>query len=570
MINNTHKDNLFSISADLLVCLFLGLITLAVYWQVTNNEFVNYDDMLFVTNNPHVQAGLTRESITFILTNPEDASRRLTMLSHMLDFELFGLNAGLHHLTSLILHIANAMLLFIALNRMTGARWRSSFVAALFALHPFNVESVAWVAERRNVLSTFFWILTMLTYVRYAKRPGLGRYLVVLLCFGLGLTSKSMLVTLPFVLLLLDYWPLKRFQFGQSGGWRLILEKVPLLALSAASCLITLHVVISKGTIGSLSSYPLTVRIANALVSYIAYIAKTVWPFDLTFLYPYPNRIPLWQVAGACLLIGSVFLLIIRSVRRRPYLFVGWLWYIGTLVPVIGLVQIGLQAMADRYAYVPLIGLFIMIAWGVPELVAQLRYKKTWLSLIAATLVSILATATLLQVRYWKNSITLFEHALHVTTNNYVIHYGLGLMLASQGETHDGINHFYEALRINPDFAEPHKELGIALANQGKMPEAAGHFSEALRIDPGYTEAHNGLGFALSMQGRMDEASKHYLEALKINPQSSEAHNGLGVVLAKQGRIDEAIKHFSEALKIDPGHEKAQKNLNRALTLQRK
>jgi len=354
--------------------------------------------------------------------------------------------------------------------------------------------------------------------------------------------AKPMLVTLPLVLLLLDYWPLKRFQFGQSGGGRLVLEKLPLLALSAASSVVTYFAQQSWGAVGPLSVHPLTVRTTNAFISYIAYMGKMIWPFHLAVLYPYPPTFPWWQVAGACLLLVTVSLLIIRAVKRRPYLAIGWLWYLGTLVPVIGLVKVGAQSMADRYTYVPLIGLFIMIAWGVPELVAQWRHKKTALSIIAATLLSILTGTTLLQVRYWTNSITLFEHALHVTPNNYMAHYILGIAFASESKINEATAHFYQALQVNPRYAKAHNNLGVVLARQGKVTEAVSHFYEALRIAPVYAEAHNNLGFALSNQGRIDEAITHFSEALRISPAFAEAHNNLEMVLALRGRATDNRK----------------------------
>jgi len=471
------------------------------------------------------------------------------------------MNAGSHHLTNVLFHIINTLLLFIVLKRMSNALWQSAFVAALFALHPLHVESVAWVAERKDVLSTFFWMLTMWGYVRYVERPGTNRYLLVVLFFILGLMAKPMLVTLPLVLLLLDYWPLKRFQFGQSGGGRLVLEKLPLLALSAVSSVATYFVQQSGGAVEPLSVHPLTVRTANALVSYTVYMGKMIWPFHLAVLYPYPPTFPWWQVAGACLLLATVSLLAIRAVKRRPYLAMGWLWYVGTIVPVIGLVQVGSQAMADRYTYVPLIGLFIMIVWGVPELVARWRHRKTALSIIAATFLSILTATTLLQVRYWTNSITLFEHALHVTTNNYVAHDNLAFALEKQDRINEAISNYSKALRINPSLASTRNSLAVILAKQGRIDEAISHFSEALRRDPEYAEAYNNLGLAFANQGGTSEAIKHYSAALRINPKYAKAHNNLGVVLADQGRITEAIRHFSDALQIDPEYADAHYNL---------
>jgi len=564
---NTHKDTLFGIRADLLICLFLGLITLATYWQVVNHEFINYDDPVYVSKNPHIQSGLTLKSIACSFTAEVAGNwHPLTLLSHMLDCQIYGLNPGMHHLNSLLFHIANTLLLFLVLRRMTDALWQSAFVAAMFALHPLHVESVAWVSERKDVLSAFFWILTMWGYIRYVERPGVNRYLLVVLFFILGLMAKPMLVSLPFVLLLLDYWPLKRFQFGQSGGGRLVLEKLPLLAFSAASCVATYFVQQSGGLVRSLSTYPLTVRTGNALVSYINYTAKMIWPYNLSMLYPHPLTLPWWKVVGACLLLISVSLLVILAVKRRPYLAVGWLWYIGTLVPVIGFIQVGVQAMADRYTYMPLIGLLIMIAWGVPGVVKGWRYRHMLFATTVAALLAILTASTYVQIRYWSNSITLFEHALHVTDKNYVINKMLGATLADQGRMTEAIRHYSEALRINPHYVEAHNNLGVVLANQGRMTEAIRHYSEALRICPTYVKAHYNLGVVLANQGKTEKAIKHYSMALQIDPGDAKLHNNLAIALENQGRMTEAIRHFSDALRINPRYVKAHYNLGVILT----
>ena len=605
---NTHKETFFNRRRDILVCLFLVIMTLAVYWQVGNHEFVNFDDSAYVTENYHVQRGLTLENINWAFSFADKEKtywHPLTWLSHMLDCQLYGLSPGMHHLTNLVLHIVSTLLLFLVFYRMTGALWRSAFIAALFALHPLNVDSVAWVAERKNLLSTFFWMLTMLAYVRYTERPGLYRYLLVFLVFALGLLAKPMLVTLPFVLLLLDYWPLGRLRFGQSGGegtpaFRLILEKVPLLALSVVSISLSFLSVHGIGVAVSMESVPMKLRIANALVSYVKYIGHMIWPQNLAVLYPYPGMVPMWQTIGALLLLICISVLVIRMMRRIPCLVTGWFWYLGTLVPVIGLVQVGLwPAMADRFTYVPLIGLFVMIAWGVPELVGRWRYRDAGLAAIAAVLLSILMVTTWQQVRYWRNDIALFEHALNVTVNNYVAHYNLGTYLAQQGEIAKASEHFFEALRINPLYEEAHNNLGLALTRQGrveegilhfrealrikpvyakahynmgvvllsrgKIEEAAAHFEEVLRIKPDYVEAHNNLGVVLVRQGRVEEGISHFLEALKIKPDYAEAHNNLGVVLGRQGRVEEAAAHFREALRIKPDYAEAYRNLQIAL-----
>ncbi|MDH3838255.1 MAG: tetratricopeptide repeat protein [Desulfobacteraceae bacterium] len=550
MINKkTHIETFFCKRLNVLICLFLVIATLAVYWQVKGYEFVNYDDSRYVYNNGYVQAGLTLKGVIWAFTATHASNwHPLTWLSHMLDCQLFGLNPGWHHLTNVFFHIANTLLLLFVLRRMTGALWRSFFVAALFALHPLHVESVAWVAERKDVLSTFFWLLTMWGYARYVERPGLGRYLLILLFFALGLMAKPMLVTLPFVLLLLDYWPLERFQFGGaetigdshgdsqlgSTAHRLVWEKIPLFLLTVVSSVVTFLIQQSSGAAGSLVQYPLVVRIANGLVSYARYIGKMILPSHLAVLYPHPGMLPWWQVAAACLLLVSISLLVIKSAKRRPYFVLGWLWYIGTLVPVIGFVQVGAQAMADRYTYVPLVGLFIMISWGVSELVAELHYGKIGLAAIGVAILSILMGTTWFQVRCWKNSITLFRHSLDVAGESYVVHNNLGNALLSKGRSEEAIAQYRKALRLKPDFMLWYYNWGNALVTQGKLDEAIRRYSEALLIDPDYAEAHNSLGVALLHKGEINEAITHFREALRIRPGNIVVYTNLQVALAKK------------------------------------
>jgi len=508
--NTTYKNNFFDMRSNFIVSLFLTIATLAVYWQAGNHEFINYDDITYVTGNPHLQAGFSPEGIIWAFTSGYAGNwHPLTWISHILDIQLYGMDPGRHHLTNVLFHIGNTLLLFLVFRRMTGALWCSAFIAALFALHPLHVESVAWIAERKDVLSTFFWMLTMGAYAWYVERRGFLRYLLVLLFFILGLMAKPMLVTLPFVLLLLDYWPLSRFQFGHQNGniviqrksvvIRLICEKIPLFALAAASCIVTLFAQQSGGAVCSFSAFPINIRIANALVSYVGYIVKMLWPHQLAVLYPHPGMLPWIQVIGACLLLVFIFILAFMALKRCPWLIVGWVWYIVTLVPVIGLVQVGSQAMADRYTYVPLIGIFIMIAFGVPELMSGWRYRKIGLSTMAVACLLVLMATTWFQVRYWANSVTLFERALAVTENNYVLHSNLGVTLFSKGKVDEAIDHFHDAMRINPRYAKAHNNLGTALIHKGKVKKAIAHFREALRIRPGYSDAHDNLQKAISL-----------------------------------------------------------------------
>ncbi|MDM8525129.1 tetratricopeptide repeat protein [Desulfococcaceae bacterium HSG8] len=564
----TSKETIFNIRCDLLIALFLVFSTFAVYWQMRNHEFVTYDDKDYIIENKYVRTGLNPESITWAFRAAHAANwHPLTWLSHMADIQLYGMNPGQHHLTSLLFHIANTLLLFAVFRRMTGKMWQSGFVAALFALHPLHAESVAWAAERKDVLSTFFWMITLWYYIRYAETPGVRTYLPVILFFTLGLMSKPMVVTLPFVLLLLDYWPLKRISWSREQGTEgrgagfLILEKIPLFALSAALSVITFFVQQSGGAVKSADIYPLEIRISNALISYISYLGKMIWPDNLSCIYPHPLTFPWWQVAVACVLFLSMSAWMLRMAKHRPYCAVGWLWYIGTLVPVIGLVQIGGQAMADRYTYIPLIGIFIIIAWGIPELLGERPYKKIFLAAAVTILLPILMMTAWIQVRYWRNSITLFEHVLDITENNYLAHNNLGIALANQGRTDEAAEHYAEALRINPDYAFSHNNLAILLAIRGKTAEASRHLSQALRAYPGYAEAHYNMGRILSDMGKTDEAIRHYLMALHLSPDDADIYNNLGAALLEKGKRKEAIAHFQKALQINPYHSIAYKNL---------
>ncbi len=574
-------------------CIWLILITavLLVYWQVGDHEFINYDDNAYITDNAQVQKGLTSKGIIWAFTTSHTGNwHPLTWISHMLDCELYGLNPKGHHLTNVLFHMANAILLFVVLRWMTGAIWRSGLVAALFALHPLHVESVAWAAERKDVLSTFFWMLTMVAYVHYVNRPGGKRYLLVLITFSLGLMAKPMLVTLPFVLLLLDYWPLNRFNpravpgsvedqplgFRSSGDdkspiLKAVMEKTPLFLMSLFSCVVTVMAQQEAGAISTLEIVPFKLRMANGLVSVVAYMGKMIWPQDLAVFYPHPvSDLQIWKpvVAGLFLLILSTVALWVA--QRCRYVLVGWLWYLGTLVPVIGLVQVGEQAMADRYTYVPLIGLFIVVVWGFADLVKGWRSRRWVVSVSAAVMVLALMAGSWLQVTHWKNSVRLFKHALDATSNNYVAHYTLGNALALQGNLTGSVSHYNKALQIHPNFAEAHNNLGNALALQGNLTGAISHYNKALQINPDHAEAHRNLAVGLDRQGRHQEAIQHYAEVLRISPHDAQSHNNLGVALAEQGRLKEAVAHFTEALRIDPNFKEAQRNLDLSLGLMHK
>ncbi len=530
----------------LLICIYVGLAltTLAVYWQVRNYDFISFDDRKYVSENQNVQSGLTLDGIKWAFTTTRASNwHPLTWLSHMLDCELFGLKPGRHHSINVLFHIANTLLLFTVLKRMTRAVWRSAFVAAIFALHPLHVESVAWIAERKDVLSTFFWILTMGCYVRYVEKPGVGRYLSVLLAFALGLMAKPMLVTLPFVLLLLDYWPLGRIQPGKktakpvaSSGFAaraLIAEKIPLFFLSAASAAVTFIAQRCGGAVAPIGDLALMFRIANACISYLRYFGQMVWPVRLAMFYPHPREtVSLAAGAMSALLLVAVSIWIIRSARSHRYLLVGWLWYLGTLVPVIGLVQVGNQAHADRYTYVPLTGLFIIVAWGLVDLLAKVKYRRIVLVASALVVLLPLAVCARFQQQHWQNSETLFGHALKVTDGYYKVHCILADHFNKTGKFDQAVTHFSEALQRRPNNANIHYSLGSVLNRQGRFSRAIPHFTEALRLNPELEKAHCRLGDALHKQGRPEKAIGHYREALRLKPDWAVPMNQLAWLLA--------------------------------------
>jgi protein O-mannosyl-transferase len=583
----------------LAVCGSLLLAVIVVFGQTRRYDFVNLDDYEYVYENRHVSGGLTGESVAWAMTAYYAANwHPLTWLSHMLDCELYDLWPGGHHLTNVFLHAATAILLFLALRRMTGAIWPSAWTAAIFAIHPLRVESVAWVAERKDVLSGLFFMLTLWCYARYVERPASwGRYLSVVASYAFGLTAKPMLVTLPFVLLLLDYWPLGRFGRRRSGAFAeptgandrektwvngrvggdfaeptgadppykgLIVEKIPLLVLAAALCVVTLTA--QRHAIRSLDEQPLTWRVANAAVAYVAYLGKMFYPANLAVLYPLPKGPPsLWEAiaAFAVLLAISIAVFVVR--RKRTYLLVGWLWYLGTLAPVIGLVQVGNQAMADRYTYLPQVGLYMAIAWGAAEMAGAWPYRRWVLAAASALIVAGLMICAWRQTRYWRDSDTLWNHALDCTSQNWVAHGSLGAVLARRGQVNDAIVHFREALAITPNYAEAHNNLGVALSGRGEVDEAITHFQFALELKPDYADAHNGLGLVLSGRGEVDEAIAHYQKALTIDSDYFEAHFNLGLALAGRGEVDEAIAHYRKALAIKPDYVKAHYRLGLAL-----
>ncbi len=535
----------------------LALVTLAVYLPALHHGFVEYDDQQYVTDNPRVQAGLSWTGLVWAFGFHAGNWHPLAWLSHMADCQFYGARAGGHHLTSILLHIASTLLLFSVLNRMTNAMWRSAAVAALFAWHPLHVESVAWVAERKDVLCAFFWMLTLWLYVRHAARPSIARYLFALGSFVLCLMAKPMGVTLPFVLLLLDYWPLGRVT---GDGWRvasvrrLVVEKIPFLALSAIACVLTLRA--QELAIVSTAGLPVSQRVAHALVAYNHYLVAMFVPQNLAVYYPYQIHLPTLTIACAIIVLGLTTLLAL-NMRCRPWLMVGWLWYLGTLVPVIGLVQVGDQAWADRYTYLPLIGLFVAIVWFACEIIKSLLVLQCASVIVAAGLIA----ATSAQLGYWQNTRSLFEHTDKVTPKNYMAITILGSLLAKEHKYDEAMGYYRTALRYSPGFPEAHFFLGNALDEQGKLDEAVAEYQKSLWFRPTQEQTHIFMGIALAKQKKYDEAMAHYNAALKLNPDSAVAQNNLARLLHTLGKLDAAVEHYHAALEIDPKLALAHNNL---------
>ena len=556
-------------SRALILSLLLALVTLAVYWPATHFDFINYDDPDYVVLNSQIQHGVTRASLVWAFKASYASNwHPLTWISHAIDCSLYGLKPGGHHRTNLLFHAANAALLFLVLFELTGAQWRSALVAALFAWHPLHVESVAWVSERKDVLSTFFWLLTMGAYARYAKGfkvKGLKfkvYYLLALLFFALGLLAKPMVVTLPFVLLLLDFWPLRRSaELGKKDGapgltWvRLVLEKIPFFALAALDCLATFWAQKESNSVVSAAALPVPERITNALVSYVLYLWKTLWPVDLALPYPYSHEWTFWPPAGAGVLLLLISAGAILRRRQQPYLLAGWFWFLGTLVPVIGLVQVGLQFMADRYSYVPLIGIFIMAAWAIPGAWARWPRPGFVFSAVVAGVLMFLLAGTEAQLQYWRSSVTLFSHTVAVTRNNILAEYNLGEALAREGDTDQATVHYQRALAILPNPVEAqynsqpqaHYNLGLIFRSQKKWPEAAAEFRAFTQTEPGEAGGHLNLGVALVALDQMDQAREEFRQAIPAHPPVAGENEEIIILLRiesaylESGRLSNAI-----------------------------
>jgi tetratricopeptide (TPR) repeat protein len=573
--------------------------TVLLFGPVLWYDFVNFDDPIYVLDNPIVADGVTWAGVVRAFTTTQAAYwHPVTWLSHMLDVELFGFRPGPHHLVNVLLHVFNALLLYGVLVRMTGMPGRAAFVAMIFAIHPLRIESVAWVAERKDVLSTLFWMLAIWVYVEYVKKPGRGSYLTALGLFAIGLLAKPMVLTLPVVLVLLDVWPLRRITFDATTRRRvrpLILEKIPFLMLSVVAAIVTIVAQHGGGAVKSLDQFPLGHRVANAVVSYVTYLWMQVLPLNLAVFYP-NVPVPAWQVAASVFALVAISWMAVRQASRHPYLAVGWAWYLVTLLPVIGLIQAGFQSLADRFLYIPHIGISIAVTWGLAELLRSTR-AAALLPKVAAAAVLVYFGMSLMYIRAWRDSETVWRRALAVTNDNYVAHTNLGVALADQGRLDEGLAHSYEAVRIKPEQADAHANIGNLLARRGEYDEAISHYREAIRYWPELADAHNNLGVALGKQGDTaeaiesyrraltffpefaaahhnlgralaatgpaEEAERHLREAVRHKPRFAEAHYSLGEFLAASGRLEEAARSFREALRIDPNHARAKSAIAR-------
>ncbi|RJP75752.1 MAG: tetratricopeptide repeat protein [Desulfobacteraceae bacterium] len=560
------------------VFLLLTFLIFSIYYQTITYDFISYDDEMYITSNPHVLSGLNMKNMAWAFTTSWASNwHPVTWISHMADVQVFGMNSGAHHFVNMMFHIMNSLLIFFLFRKMTSDYWQSCFIAVLFAVHPLHVESVAWVSERKDVLSTFWGLLTLWNYIRYVDHPGVYRYGLMVLFFSLGLMAKPMLVTLPFVFILLDYWPLKRFYTTSSlekgeekkiliimPFFRLWLEKFPLMIIAAGSCMITIWAQQQGGAVGTAEVFPVWDRVVNALTAYIFYIEKMVWPFGLAVIYPYPSSFPVYEFVRVGFLFAVISILAFSAVKRFPYIIVGWLWYIGTLVPVIGLIQVGSQSMADRYTYIPLIGLFIIISWGIPDLTARWIHKKKIITASALIICVCMAASAHTQTRYWKNSIRLFQHALEVTSGNWIAYNNIGYALSIQGLADQAIGYFQEALRINPEYHDARFNLGVALVSRKRFPEAIHQFYKVLKNRPDDKDVHLHLGRIFSLYNQFDKAVKHFTRASELDPDNAGVYNNIGVLYAKKGNFKKAIYFFQKAMIIQPDYPEAAYNLKRA------
>ena len=545
-----NKINISSKEQILIVYVVLAAITLAVFWQVNQYDFIKLDDNIYVTDNFRIKSGISLEGIRWAFsTTYAQFWHPLTWLSLMFDYQLFGLNAGGYHMTNLILHILSTLLLFWLFNRMTGALWKSAFVAALFALHPLHVESVAWISERKDVLSAFFWMLTLCLYVYYTEKPVIRRYLLVLFSFICALMSKPMVVTLPVVMILLDYWPLGRFELkkGNLILWQLK-EKTPFFILSTVFSIITFYAQYKPS--GKYFQYSLNSRLASALVSFVTYLEKTFWPHDMAVFYPFSAQIPLLPVIVASLLILVITTFVIVMVRRLPYLFIGWIWYVITIAPVIGIIKVGDFAMADRYHYLPSIGISIMLVWGIPALIKSEATRKKFFSTAAIAFLVLLAVLSWKQCDYWKNDIKLFNHALQVTKNNYVALNGFGLTLVKAGKIKEAVDNYNEAISIKPNYPPSYISRGFAYFDLGQYQRAIEDCNEAIRLDAGYAEPYFIRGNSYYNFGQYQRAIEDYNKAIRLKLDYTDAYYNRGVAYLKQGNKKQSCRDAQKTCEL--------------------
>ena len=534
------------------ICVGLFILAWAVFAQTLRYDFVNYDDPGYVYQNTGITSGISFANVTWAFTHVHSENwHPLTTITHMLDCQLYGLNAGWHHFTNVLLHCVAVVLLFAALQQMTGVLWRSAFVSAVFAVHPLHVESVAWIAERKDVLSAVFFMLTLLAYLRYTRAPSIGRYLIVAIVLALGLMSKPMLVTLPFILLLLDYWPLGRFEARRSNTGRkvlqLVVEKIPLIALSAVSSIVTF--LAQRGAIGWTEQLPVATRISNALIAYVVYIRQMFWPERLAVFYPHlENRVPIWEISLSLLVLVGITAAAFVFRKKAPYCVIGWLWYLGMLVPVIGLLQVGWQGHADRYTYLPQIGLYIAVTWAVTDLSRSWRFERIALGAASVFIIAALSCCAWLQTSYWSNSETLFTHALAVTSNNDVALNNLGIIFLDRGQLDEAISKLQTAVALRPENAPAHDNLAKALLKKGQVAEAMVHYRKFLELEPANVEARNTLGTALIQQGKLREAIDQWQEVLAIQPENGNAASNLAWVFATS--TDDSIRNGTGAIQL--------------------
>lgn len=570
---------------SILVVLMLIILTLGVYWPVQNYEFINYDDSIYIIKNSNIQTGNTLDGFWWAFSNKYfDLWTPLAYISFIFDYLLFGFNAGGYHWTNVIIHILNIILLYFLFKNLTGAVWRSAFVAAMFAIHPINIESVAWVSERKNVLSTFWGMLTMLFYVWYVKHPDWKRYLSVFISFALGLMSKPMMVTLPFVLLLLDYWPLNRLQINLQSANQpeattfvltnkskisfLIWEKIPLFILSVITIFITVYTPRSNSDPQFLMTTDFIQRVNNAIYSYTIYLKKLFWPSDLSIIYLYLN-IPFWQVFLSGIFLIIITILVCIYFKKYPYLPVGWFWYLGTLVPVIGIVPIGDHTMADRYAYLTFIGLFVIIAWGAEQISSKTLFLKKLFIFASILIILLFTVAAHNQIKIWANTITLFENAIKKNPSNYFACQIIGQELAKNNEYEKALYYYDMALKAEPLLWSAYNNKGLILKTMGKREEAFENFQKAIKVNKFSVEAYHNIGAFYYENNKFDESVKYFLRAIEIDPFYIESYNYLGVALVEKGNIEEGINYFEKALSIDPNNINAQKNMKIALQMKK-